>query len=231
MSRVRTILVLMACILLRSAIPAAPSPDAEGILRAARLTPTLRPAQLEARIRGEDSTTPVTIELREGVISYRFPGEDRELLLKLGNEKTTLSEKSQGRTTPVKGAKLHDPVGGTGLSYQDLSLGFLYWPRPELRGEESVKTRSCWKIDLQSPVDEETYGVARVWIDKESGALLRIEGYDKQGRLLRRFEIVSAQKTDGVWMLRQMRIEGFEPGKSGAVSRHYLEVSGLKPLS
>ena len=68
--------------------------------------------------------------------------------------------------------------------------------------------------------------MARVWIDKQSGALLRIEGYDKQGRLLRRFEIVSAQKTNGVWMLKQMRIEGFEPGKDRAVSRHYLEVTG-----
>lgn len=209
---------------------ASPPPDAEGILREARLTPTLRPAILEARIRDEESTTPVTMELKEGVIRYRFPGQDRELQLKLGDVKTTLSERVGGLHHAVSGAQLHDPVGGTGLSYQDLSLGFLYWPSPEFRGEEIVKTRPCWKLDLQSPPGEEIYGVARVWIDKESGALLRIEGYDKQGRLLRRFEIVSAQKTHGIWMLRQMRIEGFEPGKSVAVSRHYLEVSGLKPL-
>ena len=214
MYRIRATVFLTAC-LLSSRLLA--TTDAETILREARLTPTLRPAVLEATIRDEDARTPIRIGLKDGVISYLFQGQDRELLLKLGGESTVLSERIGGRTVPVTGAKLHDPVGGTGLSYQDLSLGFLYWPRPELKGEESVRTRPCWKIDLQAPAGEEIYGVARVWIDKQSGALLR---------MLRRFEIVSAQKTNGVWMLKQMRFEGFEPGKDRAVSRHYLEVSG-----
>ena len=89
-----------------------------------------------------------------------------------------------------------------------------------------VRTRNAWKIDLQAPAGESLYGVARVWIDKESGAILRIEGYDKQGLLLRRFEIISAQKIDGLWMLKQMRIESFTPGNPSPVSRRYLEVLG-----
>jgi hypothetical protein len=223
MHRIPATVFLTAC-LLSSRLLA--TTDAESILREARLTPTLRPAVLEATIRDEDARTPIRIGLKDGVISYLFQGQDRELLLRLGGESTILSERIGRRTVPVTGSRLHDPVGGTGLSYQDLSLGFLYWPRPELKGEEAVRTRPCWKIDLQAPAGETIYGVARVWIDKQSGALLRIEGYDKQGRLLRRFEIVSAQKANGVWMLKQMRIEGFEPGKERAVSRHYLEVTG-----
>jgi hypothetical protein len=207
---------------------ASPTPDAEGILREARLTPTLHPALLEARIRDEESTTPVTIELKDGMIRYCFPGQGRELQLKLGDEKTALSERVGDRIHVISGAQLHDPVGGTGLSYQDLSLGFLYWPRPELKGEDTVGIRRCWKIDLQAPANEAVYGVTRVWIDKEFGGILKIEAYDKTGLLLRRFQLISPQKIDGLWILKQMRIEGFEPGKSGAVSRHYLEVSGLK---
>jgi hypothetical protein len=89
-----------------------------------------------------------------------------------------------------------------------------------------VKTRSCWKIDLQAPSDEPIYGVARVWIDKEYGGIIKIEGYDTKGLLLRRFELISPQKIDGLWMLKQMRIESFKPGNSDPISRRYLEVLG-----
>lgn len=200
--------------------------DAESILQAARLSPTSRPSSLRAQIRGEGQPTPLQIGLKDRVISYLFSNPSQTLILKLDTKKTQLLEKKGSTTTPVTGVRLHEQVRDTGVTYQDLSLGFLYWPRPVLQGEESVKTRPAWKIDLQAPSDEPVYGVARIWIDKESGAILRIEGYDKKGLLLRRFEIISAQKIDGLWMLKQMRIESFESGNPNPISRRYLEVLG-----
>ena len=200
--------------------------SAEAILQAARMSPTAQPATLRAQIRGEEAPTPLSISLKDRVISYVFSDPAQTILLKLDSNQTQLLEKKSGRITPITGAHLHDQIRDTGITYQDLSLGFLYWPRPVLQGEDVVKTRPAWKIDLQAPTGEPLYGVARVWIDKESGAILRIEGYDKKGLLLRRFEIVSAQKIDGLWMLKQMRIESFEPGKHYPTSRRYLEVMG-----
>jgi len=200
--------------------------DAESILHAARLNPTSRPAVLRAQIRGEGAPAPLTIRLKDHLIRYEFTAPDQTILLKLDPTETELSEKLKGTTKHIPPERLHDSVRDTGVTYEDLSLGFLYWPRPVLQGEETVKTRPAWKIDLQSPSSEPLYGVARVWIDKESGAILRIEGYDKKGLLLRRFEIVSAQKIDGLWMLKQMRIESFKPGNSDPISRRYLEVLG-----
>lgn len=207
-------------------VPALDAQDAENILRAARLSPTAHPSSLRAQIRGEGEPTPLRIRLRDRVISYDFSSPSQTLLLRLDPNRTQLLERNGSKITPVSGTHLHDQVRDTGVTYQDLSLGFLYWPRPVLQGEETVKSRPSWKIDLQSPSDEPVYGVARVWIDKESGAILRIEGYDKKGLLLRRFEIISAQKIDGLWMLKQMRIESFEPGKQDPTSRRYLEVLG-----
>lgn len=200
--------------------------NAEEILQAARMSPTARHATLRAQIRGEDNPTPLCISLKDRVISYEFSDPAQTILLKLDSNRTQLLEKKSGQVTPIDGARLHEQIRDTGVTYQDFSLGFLYWPRPVLQGEEVVKTRAAWKIDLQAPAGEPLYGVARVWVDKESGAILRIEGYDKKGLLLRRFEIVSAQKIDGLWMLKQMRIESFDPGKPDAVSRRYLEVLG-----
>lgn len=209
-----------------TAIPRIHAQDAESILQAARLSPTARPSVLQAQIRGDGQATPLRISLKDRVISYTFSNPPQTLLLKLDPNRTQLLEKKGDSAKPVVGTHLHDQVRDTGVTYQDLSLGFLYWPRPVLQGEETVKARPAWKIDLQAPADEPVYGVARIWIDKESGAILRIEGYDKKGLLLRRFEIISAQKIDGLWVLKQMRIESFEPGKHEPISRRYLEVLG-----
>jgi len=203
--------------------------DARDILRAARMSPTARPASLQAQIRGDDKPTPLRISLKDGVISYEFTTPEQAILLKLQPGSTKLMEKKNGSIRTLSGRELHQEIRDTGVTYQDLSLGFLYWPLPILQGEETVKTRPCWKIDLQAPSDEEVYGVARVWIDKNSGAILRIEGYDKKGLLLRRFEIVSAQKIDDLWMLKQMRIESFNPGNPTPLTRRYLEVLGKNP--
>lgn len=203
--------------------------DARDILRAARMSPTARPASLQAQIRGDDKPTPLRISLKDGVISYEFTAPEQAILLKLQPGSTKLMEKKNGSIRTLSGRELHQEIRDTGVTYQDLSLGFLYWPLPILQGEETVKTRPCWKIDLQAPSDEEVYGVARVWIDKNSGAILRIEGYDKKGLLLRRFEIVSAQKIDDLWMLKQMRIESFNPGNPTPLTRRYLEVLGKNP--
>ena len=203
--------------------------DARDILRAARMSPTARPASLQAQIRGDDKPTPLRISLMDEVISYEFTAPEQAILLKLQPGSTKLMEKKNGSIRTLSGHELHQEIRDTGVTYQDLSLGFLYWPLPILQGEETVKTRPCWKIDLQAPSDEEVYGVARVWIDKNSGAILRIEGYDKKGLLLRRFEIVSAQKIDDLWMLKQMRIESFNPGNPTPLTRRYLEVLGKNP--
>jgi hypothetical protein len=199
--------------------------NAEEILRAARMNPTAHPAILRARIRGEHAT-PLLITLRDGVVRYEFSDPKQTVFLKLDPGQTRLSERTEGPVHPIPQGRLHEQIRDTGVTYQDLSLGFLYWPCPILQGEETIRSRAAWKIDLQAPPGEMFYGVARVWIDKESGALLRIEGYDKKGLLLKRFEVVSAQKIDGLWMLKQMRIEGFVPGNPDPVTRRYLEVLG-----
>jgi len=206
--------------------PMSRAQNAEEILQAARLSPTSHAANLRAQIRGEDSPTPLSIQLKDRVISYEFANPEQTIFLRLNPQETQLSERINGVMKRISGSHMHDPIRDTGVTYEDLSLGFLYWPCPVLQGEQTIRTRPAWKIDLQAPRGEPLYGVARVWIDKESGAILRIEGYDKKGLLLRRFEVVSAQKIDGLWMLKQMRIESFAPGNPDPLSRHYLEVQG-----
>jgi hypothetical protein len=53
---------------------------------------------------------------------------------------------------------------------------------------------------------------------------MRMEGYDAGGKLVKRFEVVSTQKIDDRWFLKQMRVEEIQPGTTKVQSRTYLEI-------
>ena len=112
---------------------------------------------------------------------------------------------------------------GTGVTYEDLALKFLYWQNARVTGENSIRTRNCWKLELKAPSRQSQYSNVFLWVDKEGGALMRMEGYDWNGQLAKRFEVVSAQKIEGRWFLKQMRIEEIQPGtgkcRRGLISR------------
>jgi hypothetical protein len=80
-------------------------------------------------------------------------------------------------------------------------------------------------ILLQQPDRNTPYASVRVWVAKQSGALLRAEAFDAQSRLLKKFEVISGQKIEGKWFLKQMRIERYNPDTGKLVSRTYLEIN------
>jgi len=201
-------------------------PDAESILAAARVNPLGERITLNAQLRADSTTVPFQIRVSDGTIAYVFEKPDQEILLGLGEKSASLNERRGGKTSPVAPAKYDDPVRGGLLTYEDLALRFLYWPNPRLLGSETLRSRPAFKIEIAAPASESDYGVVRLWIDKESGALLRIEGFNKEGRLAKRFEVVSAQKLGGQWMLKQMRVERLDPATRKVTGRTYLEVLG-----
>jgi len=221
--RFRKPLALLGLVLFASLCRA--EDDAEAILAAARVNPLGSSIALQAQLRSGSTTTPFRIVV-DGAVRYQFDTPEQELILELKEDGSTLSERTGGKAAPVKAARFDDSVRGTGITYEDLALRFLYWKNPKILDEETVRSRKAWKIEVQSGRDSSQYGVARLWVDKESGALLRIEGYNRDGKLLRRFEVISAQKLDNQWMLKQMRVEMLDPETKKVINRTYLEVLG-----
>jgi hypothetical protein len=167
---------------------------------------------------------PFVLQVNNGRLRYVFPQSGRVLEVRLAEDASGVYDR---KDRPLdKG--MQEPVAhGAHFTVEDLSMGFLYWPDARLIGEEKVRGRGTWKIELRPGRTGSEFAVVRVWLDRASGALMRIEGFDWEGRLLRRFEVVSGQRIDGQWMLRQMRIEKFAPGGgSRPVERSYLEILG-----
>src|SRR5512143_4111071 len=72
-------------------------PDAEAILRAARLNPVGQKISLDARLRSASGSTPFRIVV-DDAIRYRFENPDQELILELREDSSSLSERSGGKT-------------------------------------------------------------------------------------------------------------------------------------
>jgi hypothetical protein len=152
-----------------------------------------------------------------------FANPSETLQLAIGETDSQLLDISPDGAKKV--AQFDRKIRGTDVTYEDLALKFLYWPRAEVVGSENVRTRDCWKLQLRpSSRQQSQYSNVLLWIDKNSGALMRLEGYDWNGQLAKRFEVVSAQKIDNRWFLKQMRIEALQPGTNHVVSRTYLEI-------
>jgi hypothetical protein len=217
----RKLLTLVAFILFPLTVLA--DPDAEAILNAARVNPMGEKTSLSAQLRSKSTVIPFEIHV-DNAVRYVFENPRQELILKLEDKAPVLTEHLGGETSKVRRAQFDKPVRDTGITYEDLALRFLYWKNPILQGEDVLRTRKAWKIEIQAGRDSSQYGVAWVWIDQQTGAILRMEGYDRKGRLRRRFEVISAKKIDGQWMLKQMRVETFDPTTKKILNRTYLEI-------
>jgi hypothetical protein len=203
---------------------AEPPPSAKDILASVRMMESRQQIDLQGQLRQDNNVVPFHLVQNGPLIRYSFANPDEVLQLRLGEKSSRLDLVTDNGTEQFAASKLEQKIRGTGVTYEDLAFKFLYWPAARVLGEENVRTRNCWKLQLRAPSRESQYSNVLLWIDKASGALMRMEGYDWNAQLAKRFEVVSAQKIEGRWFLKQMRIEELQPGTNRVQSRTYLEI-------
>ena len=203
---------------------AAPPPSAKEILESVRLQQAQQQIELEGQLREDEKVIPFRLSQKGPVIRYSFSNPDEALQLRLGDNDSRLEEVTRAGVEKISPAQFDKKVRGTGVTYEDLALKFLYWPNARIGGENSIRTRNCWKVELKAPSRQSQYSNMYLWVDKEGGALMRMDGFDWSGQLAKRFEVISGQKIEGRWFLKQMRIEEFVAGTTKVRTRTYLEI-------
>jgi Outer membrane lipoprotein-sorting protein len=217
----KTILLYLA---LASSLYSAPPPSAKEILDSVRMLEARQQMDLQGQLRTNEIVVPFHLTQAGPLIRYSFSNPEEVLQLRLGENSSRLDIVTDAGAEKFATSKLGQRIGGTGITYEDLALKFLYWPNAQVLGQENIRTRNCWKLQLRAPSRESQYSNVFLWADKASGALMRMEGYDWNGQLAKRFEVVSAQKIDNRWFLKQMRVEELQPGTNKVQSRTYLEI-------
>jgi len=218
----RVTVAILAVVVAHSS--AAAPPPAKEILDSVRMLESRQQIDLDGQLRENEKIIPFHLSQTGPLIRYSFLDPDEVLQLRLGENGSRLDFVTDTGSRKFSPEKLSQKIRGTVVTYEDLALKFLYWQNARVLGDETVRTRSCWKLQVVAPARDSQYWNVLLWVDKASGALMRMEGYDWNGKLAKRFEVISAQKIDNRWFLKQMRVEELQPGTNKVQARTYLEI-------
>ncbi len=208
----------------------APALTASDILRAVREGQASRHESLDGQLRNDEDgkVFPFRLVADGPQVRYQFSGvPPTTVQVRYNEDSSDLQESTGGTTEKLTPANFDKKILGTDLAYEDLALRFVYWTKATTEGDDTIRTRSTWKLRLNAPNHRTQYSSVNLWVDKESGALMRADAYDWQGKQIKRFEVISGQKLEGKWYLKQMRVESLDPSDNRTRSRTYLEINGL----
>ena len=217
---------VVAAFILLTALPAtAAEPDPKTILEGARMSATLVQLEdgLSGNLRKGNTKTPVTLFLKGKDIQFQFSenkGPWRGFHMRIGDDAFDLSEIIDGKTVKFAPDKIVAPIAGTDLTYEDLAMRFFYWPNPKLEGRENVGGQECYKIRIDKPRGVSgNYESIYVWVHTKAGAFMRIRGHDKNGGLLKEFQVEDImQIAKDTWTLRKMQVSSHDPSNDRRLS-------------
>ncbi len=128
----RKIIVLPVLLALGLAAPSAIAalPSAKEILTSVRLQQAQQQVDLQGQLRENEKVIPFRLTQTGPVIRYTFSNPDEALQLRLGENDSRLEEVTRSGAEKITAAQFDQKVRGTGVTYEDLALKFLYWQTP-----------------------------------------------------------------------------------------------------
>ncbi len=97
----------------------------------------------------------------------------------------------------------------TDFSYEDVNFSFLRWAKQEtFKPDEKRVARWCHVVkSTPTSSDGSQYAYVISWIDREALAPLVAEGYDAQGKLLKKLTVKGFRRDGGGWSVSEMTVE------------------------
>ncbi len=184
---------------------------ADEVLRLVRYSYTLYDRDFSGVLQmgfAKKDQVPFLLSLKAEAIRFIFDDPAQVIYIDTKDHRFSLFEGVGGsEMKPVAPTKYDDNLRGTDVTYDDLSMRFLYWPNAKVVEQDKYKGRDCIKVRARNPDGLGAYATVDVWIDKASGGMVKMMGYDNSGRAIRRFEVLHGKKFDDIWMVDDMRIE------------------------
>lgn len=205
---------------------------AERILKSTRYAATMQVQQdLHGFMTKKGKRTPLSLFLRNENIqfSYKVKGKDTRFHMRLKEDHFDLLEIVKGKTKRFSDRKLAQSINGTDVSYEDISMRFLYWKDSKVVGEEKVNGRRCTRVRLKNPSKTAgDYRIVDVWVDKKYGAMMKLVGYNNQGKPLKQFLVTDVMRLGRGYTLRKMRVDTLNAKTNKVVGQTYIEFKKAK---
>ncbi len=205
---------------------------AERVLGGARYASTLQYQNLHGTMRKDGEKTPISLFMRGENIQflYKTSKGDKRFHMRLKKDQFDLLDIVNGKTTKFREKKIAECINGTDLSYEDLSMRFLYWKDSELVGEDKISGQKCHKVRLINPDKSGDYRIVYAWVHQKYGSLMRVVGYNSAGKPLKKFQVTDVMKVGKEYTLKTMRVETVSPGTGKSTGVTYLELAKPKKV-
>lgn len=208
-----------------------PEPTGDEVLLLVRKSQAQQYLQgLTGRLRSNETgqSWPLELTMRENVVRFLFREPNEIINLDLNNSGTRLSRIVAGGKIDMPMSLYSERVRNTDINYEDLSMRFLYWPNAKIMGEDTFSLQKCWHVRVTNPDGRGPYGTVDAWVAKNSGAMMQMQAFDGQGRKVKQFLVRKGQKYQGAYILKQMRVETFDPATLKVKGITYLEIDDPK---
>jgi hypothetical protein len=200
-------------------------PDPAALLKGARMAAALVNMNdgLTGNLNKDGRQTPVALFLKGKNIQFQFSTVKNQweiFHLRLDDDALNLFRIADGRTVDFPAAKLMEPIAGTDVTYEDLSMRFLYWPNAKIEAEEEVNGFPCYKLKVEKPkAVSGRYAAVYVWVSKKYGAFIRVAGYESKGGLVKEFQVIEVMPiNDKAWGLKKMQVSTHDPANGRKIS-------------
>jgi hypothetical protein len=198
---------------------------AEEILRIVRASYALQNQKMNGQLRDAATgrTEPLTLTMEDQVMRFVFKNSPSEIVhLDMSTAPATLYQVRPGGAGQVAVGQLGTSVRGMAFNYEDLSLRFLYWPRPQLMGVGRVSAQKCWIVRVTNPGKDGPYHAVDIWVHQGSGGAAQMEAWDRGSKIIKRYRVNSIQKLDNATMLKELKDETLDPANGEVKGRTYM---------
>ena len=135
---------------------------------------------------------------------YDEPGKDDDKWLYLPAMK---------KTRRISGSSARqDYFMGSDFTYDDMGSRSVDEDTHELLGEEIIDGYKCWKLESVPKDKRDIFSRKIALIRQDCLIPVRVEYYDKLGRLHRRLEMSDIARVDGFWVARKMHMSNVQTG-------------------
>ncbi len=213
----------LACVSLTSVAQA--DAAAENILKRTRYAATLQQQDLHGHMNKDGRKTPVTLFMRGENIQFAYGSgkASKRFHMRLELDEVDLFDIVGGKTKKFNSRQIAENINGTDLSFEDLSMRFLYWKNSQIMGEDRISGQKCHIIRLINPGTSGDYKQVYVYVHQKYGSLMRVIGYSASGQPLKQFQVTDLMKVGKEYTLKRMRVDRFNPKTNKSIGVTYLE--------
>jgi outer membrane lipoprotein-sorting protein len=133
-------------------------------------------------------------ENSDSFIEFFNPEDRGTKYLKKGGRLYVYTPDKEGITL-ISGHMLKESMRGSDMSYEDTidnaTLSSRY--TPALLGEETLNGKQAWVLELSAKNRSESYPKRKLWIDIETGDLLRYELFALSGAVLKEYNLLKVE--------------------------------------